>query len=82
MELQRMLNNRQVTMDLSYSVFPIDCSVRINGEPDHLLSGELSVIDMLDSAFHINFKLLYVLRMVIESNFMNTIIQHRHAKCK
>ena len=27
--------------DLSYSFLPIDCCVRINGEPDHLFSGDI-----------------------------------------
>ena len=27
--------------DLYYSFLPIDCCVRINGEPDHLFSGDI-----------------------------------------
>ena len=37
-------------LDLSYSFLPIDCCVRINGEPDHLFSDKY-----LDSD-RINFK--------------------------
>ena len=28
-------------LDLSYSFLPIDCCVRINGESDHLFSGDI-----------------------------------------
>ena len=33
--------NRQITIDLSYSFLPIDCCVRINGKPDRLFSGDI-----------------------------------------